>query len=145
MGAGSWDKMALIYSKADRVFCSGNAYTAAEFVNDTTFSTGGQAVIISGVETAEGWILYLTEEVKLDFGSSSYTLPTWSVDLSSEFPSNHANQTFYVHAEVAGSTAQYRIGLEQLDDTSTRLFVGTVSTNSSRITDISIDKVKRLG
>lgn len=145
MGAGSWDKMALIYSKADRVFCSGNAYTAAEFVNDTTFSTGGQAVIISGVETAEGWILYLTEEVKLDFGSSSYTLPTWSVDLSSEFPSNHANRTFYVHAEVAGSTAQYRIGLEQLDDTSTRLFVGTVSTNSSRITDISIDKVKRLG
>lgn len=145
MGAGNWDKMALIYSKADRVFCSGNAYTAAEFVNDTTFSTGGQAVIIAGVETAEGWILYLTEEVKLDFGSSSYTLPTWSVDLSSEFPSNHANQTFYVHAEVSGSTAQYRIGLEQLADTSTRLFVGTVTTDSSRITGISIDKVKRLG
>ncbi|WP_141023120.1 hypothetical protein, partial [Salmonella enterica] len=51
MGAGNWDKMALIFSKADRVFCSGNAYTAAEFVNDTTFSTGGQAVIIAGVET----------------------------------------------------------------------------------------------
>ena len=145
MGAGSWDKMALIYSKADRVFCSGNAYTAAEFVNDTTFSTGGQAVIISGVETAEGWILYLTEEVKLDFGSSSYTLPTWSVDLSDQFPSNHANQTFYVHGEVVGSTAQYQIGLEQLPDTATRLFVGTVTTDSKRIIDINIDKVKRLG
>lgn len=145
MGAGNWDKMALIFSKADRVFCSGNAYTAEEFVNDTRFTTGGQAVIIAGVETAEGWILYLTEEVRLDFGSDSYTLPTWSVDLSNEFPENHANQTFYVHAALVGSSAQYQIGLEKLPDTSSRLFVGTVTTDKKRIVAINIDKVKRLG
>ena len=102
-------------------------------------------IIIGGVQTQSGWNFYLTEETELSFGNKRYTVPRWSVDLSDEFPTNHANQTFYVYAEVVGSTAQYRIGLEQLADTSSRLFVGTVTTDSNRITDISIDKVKRLG
>lgn len=146
MGAGNWDKAARIYSKANRVFISGDAYTTEQFVNDPTFSSGGgEAVILCGVETAEGWILYLTEEVKLSFGSSDYTLAPWEVDLSTEFPNNHKNRTFYVHAEVVNGKAQYNIGLSELADTESRLFIGTVATDSNRIIATNIDKVKRLG
>ena len=125
------------------MYLGGEQYRISDLLNKKY--TVIDKIIIGGVQTQSGWNFYLTEETELSFGNKRYTVPRWSVDLSDEFPTNHANQTFYVYAEVVGSTAQYRIGLEQLADTSSRLFVGTVTTDSNRITDISIDKVKRLG
>lgn len=127
----------------NELYLGGEQYRISDLFNKKY--TVIDKIIIGGVQTQSGWNFYLTEETELSFGNKRYTVPRWSVDLSDEFPTNHANQTFYVYAEVVGSTAQYRIGLEQLADTSSRLFVGTVTTDSNRITDISIDKVKRLG
>jgi len=147
MGAGSWNSVARIYSKADRVFCSGDAYTLANFVADPTFVTTAspQAVILAGVETAEGWILYLTEEVELSFGSASYTLPTWSIDLSDAYPTAHANRTFYLHAQVVNGTASYLMDTVRHPDTDSLLYVGWVTTDANRITGQDIQQVKRLG
>ncbi|QVW55305.1 hypothetical protein pEaSNUABM29_00265 [Erwinia phage pEa_SNUABM_29] len=142
---GQTKQVVKVFVKADAVFCSGEAYSTASFVTDPAMPAAGTPVILAGVQTAEGWILYLTEQVGLDFGSSKYTVPTWEADLEAMFPDNHANQTFYLHARVDNDTPSYVLDTTQHPDSANELFVGVVKTDSNRIVEINVDRVKRLG
>lgn len=137
------------YFKLDPVFSSGDAYPIADFMASPFGSpANAQPVVLAGVKTAEGWILYLTESERLFINSKEYVLDQYSIDFSSAF-SDYRNQTFYFHAEVypdEGTTkARYRVSTERYPDSDNLLYVGYVKTDSSRIIEENITPVKRLG
>ena len=106
-------------------------------------------VILGAMETAEGWIMYITEEVYLYVKQRPIMVPAYELDLSVAFAGNNANQTFHVHVEgyEAGGTwnGRYLVGLTRLPDTDTRLYVGTVTTDDKRIIAMDLRRAKRLG
>jgi len=110
-------------------------------------STGN--VVLASMDVATGWIMYITEEVYFYVKQTPILLPVFELDLESAFPGQNANQTFYVHVEGyqdAGTwKGRYVVGLTQLADTDTLLYIGTVKTDTNRITAIDLSRVKRLG
>ena len=106
-------------------------------------------VILGAMETAEGWIMYITEEVYLYVKQHPIMVAAYELDLSVAFAGNNANQTFHVHVEgyEAGGTwnGRYLVGLTRLPDTDTRLYVGTVTTDDKRIIAMDLRRAKRLG
>lgn len=106
-------------------------------------------VILGAMETAEGWIMYITEEVYLYVKQHPIMVAAYELDLSVAFAGNNANKTFYVHVEgyeVGGVWAgRYQVGLTRLPDTDTRLYVGTVTTDDKRIIAMDLRRAKRMG
>lgn len=106
-------------------------------------------VILGAMETASGWIMYITEEVYLYVKQHQIQVPQYELDLSVAFAGSHANQTFHVHVEgyeMGGVWAgRYVVGLTKLPDTDTRLYVGTVVTDDKRIVAMDLRRAKRLG
>lgn len=139
------DQVMLHNSSLNYVYCGGIATSSRDFVTAPNFSGPTESVVIAGVETAEGWLVYVTEEVNLRFGSSIYKLPTWYIDLSAAFPTNHQNRTFYLHAKVENGTPKYVMDVVQHPDTETELYIGYVKTGSSRVVETNVDHAKRLG
>lgn len=131
---------------------SGTLYDYTHWVD--TIKNGGQLVpkakvIIGAMETAEGWIMYITEEVYLYVKQHPITVPAYELDLSAAFAGNNANKTFHVHVEgyeEAGVwKGRYVVGLTKLPDTDVRLYVGTVVTDDKRIIQMDLRRAKRLG
>ena len=137
------------YFKLDPVFASGDAYAIADFMaKPLDTSVTSQPVVLAGVKTAEGWVLYLTEDERLFINSQEYLLDQYSIDFSSAF-SDYRNQTFYFHAEVYPDEgtfkARYRVSTTRYPDSDNLLYIGYVKTDSSRIVEENILPVKRLG
>ncbi|QQO90664.1 hypothetical protein pEaSNUABM42_00179 [Erwinia phage pEa_SNUABM_42] len=101
--------------------------------------------IVAGVKTAEGWELYITESESLRFGSDYYTLDAYNQNLKTLFPGAYQNRTFYMHAAVVNGKPEYQLLTQKMPDTNSRLFIGTVVTDSQRILSSEFTKVKRLG
>lgn len=106
-------------------------------------------VILGAMETAEGWIMYITEEVYLYVKQHSIMVPAFELDLSVAFAGNNANKTFHVHVEGYDDAGvwkgRYVVGLTKLPDTDVRLYVGTVVTDDKRIIQMDLRRAKRLG
>lgn len=131
---------------------SGTLYDYTEWVNsiiNDTMHYPKAKVILGAMETAEGWIMYITEEVYLYVKHRQIQVPQYELDLSVAFAGNNANQTFHVHVEgyeVGGVWAgRYQVGLTRLPDTETRLYVGSVTTDDKRIIAMDLRRAKRLG
>ncbi|AFQ96635.1 hypothetical protein G173_gp090 [Erwinia phage phiEaH2] len=123
-------------------------YFAASVYKNTVrnFRTGTpEDNILAGTKTAEGWALYITEQELLRFGSAYYTLGEYSSDIRDLYPTNYQNRTFYMHAALVNGVPQYRLLEQQEPDSDTQLYIGTVVTDSERITLSTFDKVKRFG
>jgi hypothetical protein len=130
----------------DAAFCSGLGRTISQAIAGTAPT---EQLIIAGVRLAEGWIMYITEEVYLYVKHHAITVPQFELDLSVAFAGNCANKTFHVHVEGYEETGiwkgRYVVGFTKLPDTDARLYVGYVVTDSSRIVQMDLRRVKRLG
>lgn len=127
----------------DPAFLAGDVVAAEPLVNNTT-TVLGQA-IVSGEMTAEGWNLYMAEEVDWRIGSTYYVVPVWSLDLKATFPDSYKGQVFYMHVGMTNNVPSYRLLTSRQPETDTLLYLGTVVTDDSRILEIDINKVKRIG
>jgi len=127
----------------DPSLLGGPLLKASDLVNGVTTSLG--SVIITGMKTAEGWNFYTTEQTVWRIGATEFMLAPWSVDLKQAFPANYQNQTFYLYVVRSGDSAHYELSTQRLQDTTSRLWVGKVTTDDARITGLEINKVKRLG
>lgn len=128
-------------------YFAGKAATPEVFIasNATNYVPSGPIAIIAGVKTAEGWNFYITEDIAWRIGSTYYTVPAYNVDLKTAFPGNYQNRVFHVHVVLNGNTPEYQLLPSMLADTDTRLYLGTITTDSSRIVGTDLKKVKRLG
>lgn len=127
-------------------FCAGPAATVQEWMTAKWANPPTAKVeIVAGVKTAEGWNFYLTEATTWRIGAHYYTAAAYTVDLKAAFPGNYQNRVFYVHVVLVGQTPQYQLLASKLADTDTRLYLGTITTDSTRIVGTDLKKVKRLG
>jgi hypothetical protein len=101
---------------------------------------GNSTLILISQTVEQGWILYFAEPIPIILGGREYTIPITSVDLRT-VKANPASTTFYVYIEVVdATTAKYTISATELTALTTRMFVGTVVTNTSQINTINITK-----
>jgi hypothetical protein len=119
------------------------AKTKAEFLTWVSAAENTSVVIVSQ-DVAEGWIVYFTDTVPVIISGRSFTLSNTSFDLSVLFPGNYTNKTFYVYVSVQVGVAQYRLSLTKLNESESVMWIGTIKTSASAITEIDIDKVTRL-
>lgn len=127
----------------DASLLTGQSLSAQDLITNTTVSLGDVALL--GMKLAEGWNFYITESTTWRIGSTYYTAPAYSVDLKAAFPGNYQNRVFHVHVVLNGNTPEYQLLASKLADTDTRLYLGTITTDSSRIVGTDLKKVKRLG
>lgn len=102
--------------------------------------SGLPKMILISQTVEQGWILYFAEPIPIILGGREYTIPITSIDLR-DIKANPASSTFYVYIEVVdASTAKYTISTTELTATTSRMFIGTVATNTSQINTINITK-----
>lgn len=108
-------------------------------IRQWTIPGNGTSVLLS--QTVEqGWILYFAEPIPIILGGREYTIPITSIDLRT-IKANPASTTFYVYIEaVDATTAKYTISATELTATTSRMYIGTVVTNTSQINQINITK-----
>ncbi|AUG86127.1 putative virion structural protein [Erwinia phage vB_EamM_Desertfox] len=108
-------------------------------IRQWTIPGNGTSVLIS--QTVEqGWILYFAEEIPVILNGREYTLPITSIDLRN-VKANPASTTFFVYIEAVDvATAKYTISATELAAATTRMFIGTVATNTSQINTINVTK-----
>lgn len=128
-----------------------NYGAAAESVKMEIYADGPSGAFqttefFSATKTAEGWNVYFTEEVPFFVNGKQYRLPVTDIDLKEVFPNDYQNNTFYVYAflDVDG-IAKYKISLLRTADNNGEIFIGSVTTASTQIESISIERVTRLG
>ncbi|ANZ48752.1 hypothetical protein BIZ83_gp101 [Erwinia phage vB_EamM_ChrisDB] len=127
-------------------FCAGSSASLAEWMASGMYVPSGAPVeILAGVKTAEGWNFYMTETTSWRIGAKYYSAAPYSVDLKSAFPGNYQNRIFYVHVALVNNVPQYQLLDTRQADTDNRLYLGTITTDSSRIIDTQLEKVKRMG
>ena len=93
----------------------------------------------------EGWIIYFTQDMPFYSEQSLYSVKATNIDLRVVYPKTHQNNTFYIHVEVIEGVTKYTMSDTVLPDTPTRLWIGHVTTDSSRITELVVERAKRLG
>lgn len=89
-----------------------------------------------------GYVFYITESVPVFIAGKIGTLDLYTLDLST-IKAAPASTTFYVYVNVVQGVPMYNVSLTELVDTYTNCFIGTITTDASTISNISISKVSR--
>lgn len=140
------------YNKTFGQFNAKSTATGESILADVYGKT--QAAIVAGNTTqkvlqmsrmAEGWVVYFTEQVPGILNGNQWQFPSKGYDLKALFPSNYQNNTFYIYASVRTGSADYDISVVVDADQPDRVLIGTCKTDSSRIIELRVDGLTRLG
>lgn len=140
------------YNKQFGQFAAGGSPTGESIMADAFGKT--QAAIVAGVTTrkvlhmtrmAEGWIVYFTEEVPGILDGNQWKFPAKGYDLKALYPYNYQNNTFYIYASVRTGVADYDFSTVIDADQPDRILIGKCMTDASRIIDLRVDGLTRLG
>lgn len=103
-----------------------------------------QNIVIVSQEVPEEYNLYVSQEVPVFIAGRFYKIPPASFDLTVIDPAPQ-NKTFYLYAEMDISTgvASYKVNSALLEESLTRVFIGTIITGNSSISSINTEKVTR--
>lgn len=115
------------------------AATYQEFVNWT--SKGKLVPLAQQVE--QGYIVYFTAPTQVFLAGNQYTLPQGNIDLRS-VKANPANSTFYVYVQLVDEIVSYLITDQMLAPTMTLMYLGVITTNTTQISAININKKIRI-
>lgn len=91
-----------------------------------------------------GWYVYAAEAVPCLMNGSYRVIPTASIDLS-KVKANPENSTFYIYVQESNGTFTYVAKTAPVAETISLCFIGTVITNATQITKLTVEKVTRLG
>lgn len=102
-------------------------------------------VVLQMTRVAEGWNVYFTEEVPGILNGNQLRFPQTGYDLKALFPTGHQNATFYIYASVKSGSAVYEFSKTGYTDDLERVQIGYCKTDGSRITELRVDGLTRLG
>lgn len=114
--------------------------TMAEY---DAYANIGPKINVVSQEVAEGFILYFTEATPVMITGKSFTMPITSIDLST-IKSNPANRTFRVYIVMVQGLPTYKVTTDVMPESETVMWIGEVKTNSTKISEININKRSRL-
>lgn len=95
-------------------------------------------------EVERGWIVYFTEAVPVILNGREGDAPITSIDLTT-VKANPANTTFYVYVVENNGAMSYRIVTAEETPTINKMYIGTIVTSGSAISNIALKKRSRIG
>lgn len=100
--------------------------------------------VVMAQEVEQGWIVYFTEEVPVILNGREGIAPITAIDLTT-VKANPANTTFYVYVVENNGAMTYRIVTTEEAPTINKMFIGTIVTTGSAISNIALKKRSRIG
>lgn len=99
---------------------------------------------IMAQEVEQGWRVYFTEDVPVILNGREGTAAISSIDLTT-VKANPANTTFYVYVVENHGVMSYRIVTTEETPTISKMYIGTIVTSGSAISNIKLNKRSRIG
>lgn len=113
------------------------------------------SVPIHSTRVVSGWVIYVTEEVPFYYAGIRIQLPIVSYDLTTLFPGEYQNTTFYIYVTVTSivndsgveeiTGASYMISKESTEDTYQQYYVGYCRTDATQIVELNVESMMRYG
>lgn len=98
----------------------------------------GAAVAVS----SSNFIVQFTSINPLFMSGQYFEIPVTDLDLST-VTATPGSKTFYMYVQLTLGTPNYTASLTELPENATTMFIGTVVTNATEITTLTINKVSR--
>lgn len=115
--------------------------TLAQY-NANMSAGNGTDVVILAQDVPEGFYLYFTEITPLFMSGKYFDVPISSISLDQVTP-NPANKTFYVYIQLSVGSPKYVASLTSLQESNTNMFIGTITTDGTKVSSLNINKVSR--
>ena len=129
------------HASGEGVYMNLRGKTLKEIANNVVLGTG----YFSSSRVAEGWYVYISEAMPYTSKAVRYSLPAQSMDIRSYFPGDYQNRTFYLYADVQNGNPLYVWTSVKNPDSDTATYLGYCTTDDTRITNLVVDRVTKLG
>ncbi len=103
--------------------------------------TGTDTVIIAQ-DVKEDFNVYFTEITPAFIAGQYYEVPAGVVQLDS-VTATPGNKTFYMYVQLIVGRPVYTVSLSEIPESNTSIFIGTVSTDGTKVSVLNINKVSR--
>lgn len=99
-------------------------------------------LVIASQDVPEGFIVYFTQEIPVLLSGKYFKLSPRVINLQDLY-TNVQNKTFYVYVGLVDGAPTYQISDSLLTEELYRTYIGSITTDSSSITNIVSEKVTR--
>lgn len=106
-------------------------------------STPLSTTVVVSQDLKEGYIVYFTDNTPSLINGKFHSLPVKSINLTS-IKADPSNSTFYTYVQVLNDVADYYITLTEEPETLSMIYLGKVTTDTNKISAITVNKVSRL-
>jgi len=133
-----------IYSPTDKgtkLIFKNCGNTSAQFTSNMSNGTGTDVVILAQ-DVVVGFYLYFTERTPLFMSGQYFELPITTIDLNT-VKANPGNTKFYVYAKLEYGLPIYKVSETELVENETTMFIGTIQTDGTKVSDLNITKVSK--
>lgn len=136
-----------IYDKTDlgtKLIFNYCGNTLSQFTSNLSAGTGTNITVLAQ-DVVVGFYLYFTEITPVFMGGKYLELPITTIDLTT-VKANPANTTFYAYVQYNTSTglANYLVSTTQLTETVNNMYIGSLTTDSTKVSSLNINKVSKL-
>lgn len=115
--------------------------TLSQFNSNLANGTGTDVVILAQ-DVPQGFYLYFTEVTPLFMAGQYFDVPISFIDLD-DVTSNPGNKTYYVYIQLVLGSPQYVASLTEIPESNTNMFIGTITTDGTKVSALNITKVSR--
>ncbi|AFC21594.1 hypothetical protein GAP32_144 [Cronobacter phage vB_CsaM_GAP32] len=115
--------------------------TLAQFNANMAAGTGTDTVILAQ-DVPQGFYLYFTEVTPLFMAGQYFDVPISVIKLD-DVVTNPSNKTFYIYIQLVLGSPQYVASLSEIPESNTTMFLGTITTDGTKVATLNIKKVSR--
>lgn len=115
--------------------------TLAQFNANMASGTGTDTVILAQ-DVPQGFYIYFTEVTPLFMSGQYFDIPISVVSLD-EVTASPANKSYFIYIQLVLGTPRYVASLTEIPESATTMFIGTATTDGTKVSALNIKKVSR--
>lgn len=115
--------------------------TLAQFNSNMASGTGTDVVILAQ-DIPQGFYIYFTEITPLFMSGQYFDIPISVIDLDDVTPSP-GNKSYFIYVQLVLGVPKYVASLTEIPESATTMFIGTATTDGTKVSALNIKKVSR--
>lgn len=115
--------------------------TLAQYNSNMASGTGTDVVILAQ-DIPQGFYIYFTETTPLFMSGQYFDVPISVIDLN-DVTSAPGNKSYYIYVQLILGTPKYVASLTEIPESATTMFIGTATTDGTKVSALNINKVSR--
>lgn len=115
--------------------------TLAQFNANMAAGNGTDTVILAQ-DVPEGFFLYFTEVTPLFMAGHYFDVPISVIDLD-DVTASPGNKSYFIYIQLVLGTPRYVASLTEIPENATTMFIGTATTDGTKVSGLNIKKVSR--